>query len=391
MISSPNPARRFDVDTLRVIAILLLVPFHTARLYDSEAWHMKDLTAPYWIADFLIRILNIFQMPLLFLLAGMSAAWALERRSGRDFLRERALRLLVPLIFGIFILVAPQVWLERTSPEVPLRMSPIDFDGNFFAFVGNYLSCCYPEANFSWHHLWFLPYLFVYCLPLTVLTRTSGAETLANWIAGASWRLFLPGLVLVGLEMFLRPHFPSTHNLIWDWANHAHYAFLVIFGWWLARNPALEKALQKVRFFSLVAGIALVALWFTTLPKEFGGFALVDISRQARHIIRICAEWCLLLSALAYARSMLAQRTPFVQTFVLLALPFYLFHQTIIVVLGWVWLDWVNAPALKAIVIAGLTTAISLMLAWICAQFRITRFAVGLPVGRKSSAADADP
>ncbi|MEM8572136.1 MAG: acyltransferase family protein [Pseudomonadota bacterium] len=126
MRTPPIPSRRNDVDTLRAVVVLLLVPFHTARLFDAEVWHIKHVSEPIWAADFLVRFLNVAQMPLLFLLAGMSAAWALERRGGPAFLRERFARLIVPLLIGMVILVAPQVWVERVSPDAPLRMSPID-------------------------------------------------------------------------------------------------------------------------------------------------------------------------------------------------------------------------------------------------------------------------
>ncbi|WP_299391647.1 acyltransferase family protein [Pelagibius sp.] len=383
MTAPSSPNRRHDVDTLRAVVVLLLIVFHTARLFDAEPWHMKDLAAPFWAADFVIRALNIFQMPLLFLLAGMSAAWALERRSAGAFLRERAARLLVPLLVGIFVLVAPQVWLERISPQVPLRMSPVDFEGGFFAFLGPYLACCYPQANFSWHHLWFLLYLFVYCLPLAVVARSGALPGLAAWTTRAPWRLFLFGLVLVALETALRRSFPSTHNLIWDWANHAHYGFLVLFGWWLGRNPALEDALQRIRRLALVGALVLVALWFAALDTAFGGFGWVEISRALRHGLRIAAEWCLLLTALAYGRRLLAAPLPGLAAFVPIALPFYLFHQTVIVALGWLWLGWTGQPFIKALAIMAFATLLSLALAWLSAQSVLTRAAVGLPLRRR--------
>ncbi|MCV3274281.1 acyltransferase family protein [Roseobacter sinensis] len=374
-----SPPRRNDVDTLRALVVLLLVPFHTARLFDAEVWHMKDLEAPYWAADFLIRSLNIAQMSLLFLLAGMSAAWALERRSGTAFIRERFARLIIPLLIGIFVLVAPQVLLERITPEAPLRMSPIDHEGGLSTFVVSYFRCCYPEANFSWHHLWFLPYLFAYCLPLALLAKAAPARPLANWMVEDPRRLFLPGLALIGLEAVLRPSFPSTHNLVWDWANHAHYGFLVLFGFWLGRNPELEAAIGSIRRTALILATSLVAIWFVALPVEVGGFGMIALPHSIRHVIRFAAEWCLLLSLLAYGRSVLGRSVPVLRAFVPIALPFYLFHQTIIVLLGWLWLDWSGAPLMKATTIASLATVLSILLAWAAAQFSVTRVATGLP------------
>ncbi|WP_425517379.1 acyltransferase family protein [Paenibacillus solanacearum] len=47
-------------------------------------------------------------MPLLFLLAGMSSFYALQRRTGAHFVKERFLRLLIPLVVGTLIIVPSQ-------------------------------------------------------------------------------------------------------------------------------------------------------------------------------------------------------------------------------------------------------------------------------------------
>ncbi|MEO1191123.1 MAG: acyltransferase family protein [Pseudomonadota bacterium] len=383
MTPSPTAHRRNDVDTLRAVVVLLLVPFHTARLFDAEVWHMKDLDAPFWVADALIRSLNVAQMSLLFLLAGMSAAWALERRSGLAFLQERFLRLIVPLLIGSVILVAPQVWVERISPAVPLRTSPIDHDGDFWSFMATYFHCCYAQANFSWHHLWFLPYLFLYCLPIALLANVGAAKGLARWMIAAPRRLFLPGLLIIAIEAALRPFFPSTHNLIWDWANHAHYGFLVLFGWWLGRNPEVEVAIGAIRRAAALLAALFLALWFASMPIALGGFALLETTHAIRHVFRFAAEWCLLLALLGYGRTLLSQPIPILRAFIPLALPFYLFHQTVIVLLGWLWLGWTGEPLAKALAIGILAVGLSLALAWGAAQLALTRFATGLPFRKK--------
>ncbi|MEM1048187.1 MAG: acyltransferase [Pseudomonadota bacterium] len=375
-----SAARRHDIDALRSIAVLLLVVFHTARLFDAEPWHMKDLSVPYWAADLIVRILNVWQMPLLFLLAGISAAYALNRRSGWQFLRERAARLLVPLGIGIFVLVLPQVYVERISRGVPLRMSPIDFEDGLAAFLPTYLSCCYPQANFSWHHLWFLPYLFVYCLPLALVARSAAAPSLAAFALQRPICLFLPASLLIALELLLRPTFPSTHNLVADWANHAHYGFLVLFGWWLARHRELDAAVDSIRRPALATAIVCLLLWLAALPSIFGGFGLVELSHALRHGTRIIAEWAGLLAVLAYGRRLLARPLTGLAAFAPLALPFYLYHQTIIVLLGWLLIDWQGQALAKALAIAIGATVVSLMLSALGARFAVTRAATGMKV-----------
>ena len=101
MSTEPGPRRRLDIDHLRALAVLLLVPFHTARLFDREPWHVKHAqTVP--VADTLVALMNQWHMPLLFLLAGMSGVLALRTRPVGGFLRERVGRLLLPLLLPNF-------------------------------------------------------------------------------------------------------------------------------------------------------------------------------------------------------------------------------------------------------------------------------------------------
>src|SRR5919202_576168 len=85
--SAPRSDRRADIDWLRLIAVLLVVPFHTARIFDMwEPFYTKnaELSIP---LSYLVSVLNPWHMPLLFVLAGMSSWFALRRRSGGTYLR----------------------------------------------------------------------------------------------------------------------------------------------------------------------------------------------------------------------------------------------------------------------------------------------------------------
>ena len=116
--------RQYYIDWLRAGAMFLLVFFHSGRLFDYEPWHIKNATENFGIEVFL-RILDVWQMPLFFLVAGAAAWFSHGRRSTWQFTRERISRILVPLIFGMLIIVPPQVYFERIFNG--------DFTGSFFA------------------------------------------------------------------------------------------------------------------------------------------------------------------------------------------------------------------------------------------------------------------
>ncbi len=354
-----SSSRRHDVDNLRSLAVLMLVPFHTARLFDAAPWHMKDAGAPYGAAGALLRAIELWQMPLLFLLAGVAAAYALEMRGPLAFLRERVARLLLPLAFGILVLVPPQVWVERVTPAAPLRQSSPVFEGGFVEFLPQAFTCCYPAANFSWHHLWFLPYLFVYTVLLVLLSRAGDGVGLARWIAARPWRLLLPIAPLVACEMALRPAFPGSHDLVMDWANHAHYGLLVILGWLFGRNPAMgAAAVRHLPLFAGLAGLA-VAMWFAALPVGRGGLGAVEVAAPVRLALRTASEWLVLLALLGAGQRWLSRPIRPISAFAPLSMAFYMLHQTVIVLLGWALFDWQGAPVWKGLTIAVATVALS--------------------------------
>jgi len=98
------------VDWLRVLAVLLLFPFHTWRVFNAgdpfyvkSAYLSQTINAVIWFIDF-------WHMPLLFLLAGISTYFALRKRTGLQYAGERFLRLGVPLLFAWAVLIPPQTW-----------------------------------------------------------------------------------------------------------------------------------------------------------------------------------------------------------------------------------------------------------------------------------------
>ena len=115
--------RRADIAWLRILAVLLLFPFHTARVFDIwEEFYVKNDQLSTALTYF-IAFMEPWHMPLLFLLAGAASWFALGRRSGGRYAGERAKRLLVPFIFGLLVLIPPQSYLGLLSHRAAPRGS----------------------------------------------------------------------------------------------------------------------------------------------------------------------------------------------------------------------------------------------------------------------------
>jgi len=224
--TTPTPRYEF-LDWLRVLAILLLLFFHTGMLFVGWGWHITNAeTIP--ALEFPMDLAHRLRMPLLFVIAGAGMWFALKRRTGKAFITERTGRLLVPAIIGMFLIVPPQVFLERVAHG--------QWSGGYLDFIWQrvFQFQPYPAGDFSWHHLWFIIYLYVYVLllvPLLLWWRRARPELRPGvWM----YALALP----LGInEALLKPLFPESHNLIHDWYIFIHYLLLTIYGFVLASMP----------------------------------------------------------------------------------------------------------------------------------------------------------
>lgn len=104
MSRSESRERRHDVDWLRVLAVLLLIPFHAAIIYAPTGdVPIKSLQRTFYLVPF-IAFVHTWHMPLLFFISGIGTWFALGFRTGGDYLKERFLRLVIPLFLGTALL-----------------------------------------------------------------------------------------------------------------------------------------------------------------------------------------------------------------------------------------------------------------------------------------------
>ena len=161
--------RRYDLDWLRVIVFGLLIFYHVGMFFVPWGWHIKNNVIYEWLRWPMI-FLNQWRLPILFVISGMGTYYALGSRSLGRFIGERYLRLAIPLLVGMLLIVPPQVYFERLADG--------DFNGSYFEFYTTVaFQGIYPEGNFSWHHLWFQPYLFLFSLvlaPIFIQLRKPG-------------------------------------------------------------------------------------------------------------------------------------------------------------------------------------------------------------------------
>lgn len=149
--------RKHYVDNLRWLILLVLIPYHTAMAWNT--WGEPNYI--YFDKNRLISSIVVFFspyfMPLLFLLAGISTRYALKQRTGKEYIRERTKRLLLPLAFGTIVLMPVMTYLGDKFN--------CSYNGGFFRHYGvfftKFTDFTGADGGFSLGQFWFCLYLFV--------------------------------------------------------------------------------------------------------------------------------------------------------------------------------------------------------------------------------------
>lgn len=359
---SPSP-RRADLDGLRVAAILLLHLFHTGMMFNTWGWHLKN-PDPLPVLEIPMEILHYIRMPLLMVIAGAATAFSLDKKGTRAFLSDRTKRLLLPVAFGMLMIVPPQIYVERVT-QGAFTGSYLDFYPQVFHFVP------YPDGGaLSWHHLWFVVYLFVYCVVLSpILARLRTPLRLPPVVLCLAW------LPLAGIQLWLRAY-PETHGLIDDPRTLLYYGVLFFYGHLLGRSPQAWQWIHESRR-PLTVALAIVAA--AMLPPN-------EWPWPFEHLGAFAFVWLTILTALAWAPRWFPRRTPRLVHAQELAYPFYIFHQTVIILVGWAALAAPMGPWPRfAVVLVG-----SFLVTWalceLVARVRLLRPLLGMPPRRREDA-----
>ncbi len=371
--------RQYTIDWLRVIAIFLVFVYHSLRPFGSEDFHVMNNRA-YPAIDAITAILPIFGMPLVFLISGAGAFYALGKRSGGRYLWDRVLRLLVPFVVGMATYIPFLVYLERVHHG--------DFVGSFPAFLGHYFDGLYAfGGDFAWMglHLWYLALLFLFTLlilPLMAWLRHSvaGARALA-WQCRLFARpglIYLMALPLVALAVLLDPATPWGVRQLGGWTVW-EYLFLFFFGFLLVAGDNIQQSIRRQRWLSLALGLvaAAVAIYLRLLPGE-GGFGSL---RYTLYMVMVAVgAWSLLLAVWGFSMVHLNFGTRALWLANEAVLPFYIMHQTFIIILGFFVLGWAIPDLLKYLLIAGGTLLLMTVLHFgLIRRSNILRVLFGLP------------
>ena len=365
-------ARLHYIDWLRVLAVLLLFPFHTLRVYNAgELWYVKAHTLSTAVA-YLLDFISAWHMQLLFLLAGASTCLALRKRSNGQYVGERLLRLGIPLVFGVLVLVPPQCYLGARS-NAGYAGSYWDYfsSGDFFRFSSQAHSDYY--GYFGLGQLWFILLLLVLALIALPLFAWGRGGRGGAFLQGFSRRLAHPAWwLLAAFLLFVGDALPDpTGEGMW------YYLVFFVLGYLVVRDEAFMKSAVRFRLPALALGLALCAWW--SLTQGFRD-SLPDPSPQLAAIVYpgMMGTWLMMVGLLGYGKRYLDRPSPALAYLAEGSYPVYVLHQTVIVVIAFSIVGWAVWEPLQWVALLVLSVLVTFALYEGVRRWSVTRFLFGM-------------
>jgi peptidoglycan/LPS O-acetylase OafA/YrhL len=327
--------RRHDIDALRVLAFGLVILYHVGMYYVAGwHWHIKSPHAAEWL-QVPMRAVNLWRLDLLFLVSGLAVAILRRRQATGALVRQRSWRLLLPLAFGMLVVVPYQPYAQAVANGA---IAP-GF-GDFLLRYGT--GGPWPRDAFdgwqfgvTWNHLWYLAYLWFYTvlfgLLAPVLDSAAGRRVRGAFVALRGWRLLTwPVLPLLLYSLLLWPRFAPTHDLIQDAWLHAVYFTLFLYGYWIGLDAGFWDELTRLRWRAFALAVALLAILI-------GLRAALPDSGALRQLLRCIADlylWVAIVAVLGWAHCKLNRPWPWLARASEAVFPWYVLHQTLIIVLA---------------------------------------------------------
>jgi glucan biosynthesis protein C len=366
------PKRVYFIDWLRILAVLLLFPFHTLRVFDAgEPFYAKSSPPSEWVGS-LLGFISTWHMPLLFFLAGCSTYYALTKRVIGQYAWERVKRLLVPFVFGFLILIPPQTWFGGR-----FNSGYADSYGHYLA-SGDFLRWNVKDGGdyfggFGIGHLWFIMFLLLISLIGLAVTgwgaRGRGSAKLQAFcrLLSRPWG-WIVALVILYVGGVI-PEIPGGPIVF--------YLFVFLLGFIAVCDPQFMESAQRYRVPMLVAGLGLAL--FHVLSSDFReSFPDPSWQRALLYLAEIGACWFTIVGMLGFARRYL-DRTSRTQRYLAEgSYPAYILHQTVIVIIGFYVVQWTAPRPAQWVILLLAAVAGTFALYELVRRVNVLRFLFGM-------------
>lgn len=350
--------RKSYIDNIRILCILLLFPFHTCMIYNSWDELFYITSTPYKLPSLFVVGVYPWWMTLLFVLAGISSYYALQKRTIKEYAVERAHKLFIPLLVGLVLFIPIQSYVA----DVFYNGYSGGYLEHYKIFFTKFTYLTGQDGGFTVGHLWFMLYLFVISMIALPIMYYYGKSKKKIRTEKLTIPLLLPFFLII---LFA--------TLILDISGKSVGEFLSCFllGYFVLSQEDVQTRLEQNRI--MLAILFVVALVFRLVLFQFDmGFGLVwDIEQRM-------VTWFGILAILGLGKRYLDHANQLTSYFSKAAFPLYYFHQSILVIIGFFSLKYIHNVVVQFLVICFGSFVLSIACYEIFKRNKVTCYLFGI-------------
>ena len=262
--------RKHWIDNLRWVTVLLVLFYHVIYFYNNKGVFggIGGFGDGPQYQDVIMYILYPWFMPILFILAGISARYALENHSAKEWFKARTRKLLVPGTIGLFVFH----WMVGYFNTVVASREGV-FDG--IPAIAKYFIMAFSGIG----PLWFIQVLWLLCLVLLLIRKLDKNDRFWNWCgkAGIVPIILLGILFWAGEHTLIRNPRPESLDGLLNLYKPIFYLIPFLMGYFVFSHDEVQERLEKVwgplLICAAISGIILIATTFgqdNTSPEYLG-------------------------------------------------------------------------------------------------------------------------
>ncbi len=351
--------RKYFIDNLRWLVILLLFPFHAAQIWSGGEY------SGFYIWSHTSTALYVFStavypwyMTFLFAIAGMSCKYSLLRRTNKQFVVERIKKLVIPFFFGLLILVPIMTY----TAEVFFNGYTGTYWQQYELFFTKKTDLTGYHGGFTPAHLWFLLYLFVISLAALLIVRLQ-KKYLPKFRVGSLSYFFI-------ILLFV-PEWFCLYVLNIGGKSLGQFMILFLFGYYILSEENILQKLQQYQFASLVICILSGGL-YTYL------YCFENIRNILMDGLYIFYGWMGIITLLGIGQSKLNFHGRLSAYLTRASFPVYIFHMPILVVAGFFGLKLPIGVAGQFLLIVLISFIATFLIYEIVKRMPVLRFFLGM-------------
>lgn len=344
-IPTGTSVRFYDLDRLRVLAFSILLLEHSAEIFvDWKFWIKNPETSvslSYFTAFFLP-----WRMPLLFLISGAAVTLSFKRKTATAFVLERTVRLLIPLLFAVAFIIPPQIYFIKLY---------LGYQESFWTFYKSFLLFDWhwsPKGNIHFLHLWYLAFLFIYCILLLPVLQILRTEKVSRFLSRLCHFISQPPCLLsLGLFLTAPYYFLTGFHTNPYQSSFVYYFPFFVCGAVLWPDKHIRASLEKLTEVSL--GIALsTTLSLYVLAASDGQLRMyflnvAEVESLAIYALKSVNLWFWVLTIFGMTMRFFNYGSRSLMYATQAVYPFYILHQTVIVIIGYYIVQWNGSISTK--------------------------------------------